>query len=238
MKPLPAFAFLALIVVPTLRADTVFVEDFTAVQNPASLGQWQGNKNQVDESFGAWLEVAADEGNVFGEGTGNRFLAVRDRSDTAQVNLYAKLNGTGDVVTASFDFAEPSDSEAGPVVFRVGTGRNELSELAVNLLIRDGRIEPGPQDAYTIGDKHRVTIVVNNSPDTVNYGTTSVPSQHYDVYVDGQAVLTARPFDTQEGSLSPGAALDALRLLTYSGVTKDQALLIDNVEVKTGAHAP
>ncbi len=238
MKSLPALALLAVVVAPALRADTVFVEDFTVVQNPANLGQWQGNKNQVDESFGAWLEVAADEGNLFGEGTTNRVLTVRDRSDTAQVNLHAKLKGTADVVTASFDFVEPSDSEGGPVIFRVGTGRNELSELAVNLLIRDGRIEPGTQDAYAVGDKHRVTIVVNNSPDTVNYGTTSVPSQHYDVYVDGQAVLTARPFDTQEGSLAPGAVLDALRLLTYSGVTKDQAFLIDNVEVKTGAHAP
>ncbi len=229
---------LAALLTASAQADTVFEENFNDVQTPQGLVQWQGNKDRISESDGAWMQVALDESNAFGEGADNRVLVLHDRSEAGQVNLYGALKGAEDVVTATFDFVEPADAEGGPAVFRIGTGRNEVSELAVNLVLRDGSFESGPRDLYTVGEKHRATIVANNSTADVSYGGNSLPSQHYDVYLDGRPVVKAAPFDTKDGSLQPGTSLDGIRLLTYFEVTKDQSFLLDNIQVKNGAHAP
>lgn len=238
MKKTALHLLLTALLAASTQADTVFEESFNGVQSPQGLVQWQGNKDRVSESDGSWFEVVPDENNAFGEGADNRVLVLHDRSEAGQVNLYGALKGTEDVVTATFDFVEPADAEGGPAVFRVGTARNEVSELAVNLVLRDGGFDGGPRDLYTLGEKHRVTIVANNSTAAVSYGDTSLPGQHYDVYIDGRSVLKAAPFDTKDGSLQPGTSLDGIRFLTYFEVTKDQTFLIDNIVVKNGAHAP
>lgn len=228
----------AFVVLSFARADTLFEDDFSDALDARDLFQWQWNKTRTSESDGAWIEVVADEETLFGAGVDNRVLVLNDRCDINQLNLYAKFPGAGDVVTVSFDFVEPNGSEGGPVVFRLGTEKNEPSELAVTLVLADGRFEPQPQLLYNPGDKHSITIVANNSPGALSYGHTQLLSQHYDVYLDGEQVRNSVPFQTHDASLPPGVPLDALRLLTYTDVTWDQTLLLDNVKVRNGAHAP
>jgi hypothetical protein len=229
---------LAGFVLTSLHAEPVFEDNFNTVPDPAGLTKWRGTKDRVSESDGAWLEVVADEKNVFGEGAENRVLVVRDQSEGEQVNLYAKLKGTEDVVTVSFDFVEPDEVSVGPVILRIGTAGNEPSELAVELTLRDGKLDPLPDELYSVGEKHRVTVVVNNSPASVSYDGMTLPSQHYDVFIDGRIALPAAAFTTRDATLPAGASIDALRLLTYTSVTKDQAVFLDNVTIANGAQKP
>lgn len=233
---LPVLLFTS--VLATAHADTIFQEDFSGIENPQGLVQWQGNKNLVSEADGVWMEVVVDESDGFGKGAENRILVLHDRSDSSAINLYAKFKGAEDVVTLSFDFVEPPDAESGAAVVRIGTAGNEASELAVNIALRDGSFEHGPDSVYGVGTKHKLTIVANNSPEAVTYGGVNLLSQRYDVYIDDEHVLKAAPFNTEDATLSPGVPLDSLRLLTYISTTKDQTLQIDNVVVKNGAHAP
>jgi hypothetical protein len=231
-----ATAFL-LTILP-VYADVLFEEDFNQVPNLQGLTQWQGDKEAVTEADGAWMEIREDAGNAFGEGAANKFLAIQDRSEIEQVSTLAALNGAQDVVTASFDFIEPEGSASGPFIFRIGVGKNTDGERAANVDLRDGRTANGMKDAYKIGSKHHMTVVVNNSPDTVSYGGDSLPSQHYDLYLDDKLLQAGIPFDTKDNTLSAGAPIDALRVLTYTDGTRDQTVFIDNIKVENGARRP
>lgn len=231
-----ATAFL-LTILP-IYADVLFKEDFNQVPTPQGLTQWQGDKEAVTEADGAWMEIREDADNAFGEGSGNKFLAILDRSEMEQVNTLAALKGATDVVTARFDFIEPEGSTRGPFVFRIGTGKNTDEERAANVDLRDGRMANGLKDAYKAGRKHRMQVVVNNSPETISYGGATLASQHYDVYLDDTLLLAGIPFDTKDNALAPGTPLAALRLLTYRDLTPDQTMFIDNIEVRNGAHKP
>ena len=214
----------------------VFSDDFqgTLEQKWMAHGKPAGPDPDASDVTGAYYSIVSDTGNVFGKGPGHLVLLLHDFSKTKQVNLVAQNAFQLQVLTVSFDFYQAPDPSGGPFIVRLGTGANGDKEKAFSLYLDHGKMH-NDLGAYSLGVKHHLDLVANNSTAAVTYaGTLSLPPQKYDVWIDGAPVLTGESIDFA-ANLKDTTQLSSLSFLTYQAVSDHVEIMIDGVSVTEGA---
>ena len=140
-------------------------------------------------------DVLTDTGNLFGEGTSNKYYRQTDNI-TGGGQAYATLDEINETLaTFSLDFIDQptSDPNSRPESFnlnviKVGGTSVFGSQRSHNLDFSGGALN-GVGGAYTQGQKHHLDMVVNMTGAAVNYsspmGAVSVNPNKVDVWIDG-----------------------------------------------------
>lgn len=197
------------------------------------------------------LNVTADSGNLFGEGTSNQYVNFSDNSSSNSVELgQHSLSGFNTpVVRLGFDFYEATSAFNDGLVIQIGTDNlSANNERLVQIGLDDGRLYvDGPPpgggtingSAYTLDTLHSIQIIANNDSTSSNYdfggginGTLAAGT--FDIWIDSTLLGDDNqwtPGGSAANRISAGSALDSFEFAGFSGTT--QEILIDNIEFET-----
>ncbi len=179
-------AIVSLILSPVLAAETVlFHDDFNGAPLdglPQTQGQG-GPWHSVSTGHGE-LKIADDPDELFGAGTGNRFLRG---IDAGNFNVYARLDSPSEVVRLSFDFVGRSTE-------------NDHRWLNINFYAGDGN-----HRAHVLSLRPSAATIRGVNPEAY-YGSND-EVRHFEVFVNNAGTRIVYPApDGTERSLSPGTA--------------------------------
>lgn len=213
----------------------LFHENF----NTASPGVKPGTPpwTQVAPDANAECEVVvrSDAGNVFWNGTTNRYVELRDASATASAQMTAVNVFSNEVVTLSFRFLEPYDPaylDQLTVQLFAGTGTRLNTNRAQVLRLREGVIPGTPSGdvPYGFDQPRRIDFVMNNSAGTITYhGGYTLASGLADIWLDGDLVAAGYSFARE-------ASTGAVRSVDFSTFSNHkQRMFVDDIVVFAGA---
>ncbi len=238
-----AFLFLSLTAFPQ---EILFETDFS---DPGPNGEpasavWgpPGVRNATENN---WIRITeANSEHYFGT-AGNPYLHFHKRDTGSALFLTAvnRFAAAAPVVTVRFDFHKPSQTTwgasngAGP---RVRLGINDPvaannARTRQDNLFGTGGAFAGSSAVFSPNTRHTIQIVYNNSSQTVAdyHGNFSVAPDSYDVWVDGQRVLSDHQNNTHEPALSLDTALTSIGIGAFANEVCE--FFMDNLVVRAGA---
>lgn len=211
------------------RADVLFVDDF--IDHAAN--------GELADSSG-WMVYGGASGSrqakVVYEGDPSPYLRIdHDGSDAVlQVLLRDAWPASGaNVISVSFDFVESSPAGNSRFSLRAGQNRVFSNDRTHEVRFQYGRIN-NSHDVYHAGRVQRVTVVFNNSIQTLNnyHQSASISPDTIDVWVNGERVIASSQY--LRGNLAVGQPLTSVTFDLPAQL--EQTLLVDRLRIKRGAH--
>ncbi|QYY35060.1 hypothetical protein [Ruficoccus sp. ZRK36] len=249
---------------PILGSAAVLFEDnFNEYANGLELigatdTEWNAQASE-NPTFGTGslpdtFTVVEDTGNLFGSGTSNKFMDMAVTQTVERYNISVSSNSfTESTLTGQIDFRFVDPTDAASVGYgwalRIGYGLGN-TKTSFSLVLNEGNLHAGVGasigngdvlSTYSMDTAYAVTIVFNNSADSMSYAGGSVASKTMDVYLDG--VLIG---DDVPGSGGDGVSEDPV---TYSNIANvnfaaksyssfQDALYIDDMKVSSDISIP
>ncbi|QYY35061.1 hypothetical protein [Ruficoccus sp. ZRK36] len=204
------------------------------------------------------FSVIEDSGNLFGSGTSNKFMKMAVTQTVEKYNINSSANAfTSSTLTGQVDFrfVDPTDAASTGYgwAVRIGYGNgNDKTSFAI--ILDEGKLHTGVGasigngdvlSTYSMDTAYAVTIVFNNSADSMIYAGGSVASKTMDVYLDGVLIGNDVP-----GSGGEGFSSDPIDdPVTYTNIANinftakayspfQDTLYIDDVEVNSDISIP
>ncbi len=206
-------------------------DSYTADAPVPTGGNW--SSISYNEGNDVYVHTRTDTGNVFGEGTGNQYLGLRDAGNSSAL-LLAQDAVDSELVRLSFDFAEPDNGLTGSLRWKVGFDNVKTSddEVVGGVKFDDGNLTPGGGYTYSPAS-HHMDIYFNESAETIEYldpgsNTATLASGKMDVWLNGSLEADDVQNDRDIGT-NVLAAIKSLRLETYSSGQNE--VWFDNVEL-------
>lgn len=229
---------------PPSEEDLLFADDFS---NPESDGTpseaiWgtEAIENRGSEE-NQWIEVTDENSEtLFGE-AGNNYLRIYSNGVDEQsmwISAENKFHWASDVVTVSMDFYNAVATDLGPTL-RLGVNdpigsRNDAARQQVRF---EQELFSGDGPLLETNRAYNLQLVYNNSLAPVTYANeeATVASDTYDVWIDGELVLS----DVQYLSGTPtsvplGKTLSSWGLGVFGALPQNE-LMVDNLKIYDGA---
>ena len=242
MRMLMGTGLMAFGVLGTVAAGSgqvLFSDDFSEPEadgapNLEIWGASPTNENPPSQSIRVTDTGAAE---FFGESDPYLHIFADGESGSSMwLTANRKLSPPSSVVTVAFDFYHPGSSDNGPRL-RLGDGESIWNNSRVRQDIQFGSSGgmSGISGVFQPERSHHLRIIYNNSHDDIeNYhGAATLESDAYDVWIDGERVISNRRWNTGQNALPVG---DDIASLTF-GVFGDDAneLLVRDLRVYAGA---
>lgn len=203
-----------------LSAQTLVTDSFN------SLGAF----DTIADSGGEVI-IAADSGNVFGNGTSNTYLSISEPTDLASGVMVARNEGAfapQSGVAFTFDLYDASGATSNNFYFRIGSGTLGGTERW-DVVFNDGTVSVGGGVAdnfsYTQDTANSFTFVFNSGGSAFDWDGTSVAPQTYNAYLNGSLAFTGAAGTTSTGNATP---IDAYSWLMIAGQGGEDAYWVDN----------
>jgi hypothetical protein len=222
--------------VATASGAVIFTDDFSS----GDFSNWDNIDSGDNNPLLTDLNVLTDSGNLFGEGTGNRFAQFIDEEDNDTVYI-GKGAALTNVATYQFDFIDTGTDRG--VAFRLDqTPSSSSNDSYVQVIVQGESLNirsagtNATFGSYTRDTEYRLTIIANNSGSAINnyFGTNSLANDSYAVWltpVGGASVLVKG--DAQFTETTNSNAFTSIAAQTFSGATGVDFYL-DNVEAFSG----
>ncbi len=185
------------------------------------------------------MRIIEDNDNVFGYGTGNRFLRIEDG---VGFNLNAQQAIESEVVTLSFDFVDrrtmmpSSGAERLTIQLFAGDGAVSNTRRAHIFSLQNGSEIRVGAGSYPDETRLRFDMIMNNSAAEITYetldGTKTLGSGLADVWIDGELAAQDYSF-ARAPDIGPGP----IRSFSFQTFSTDRfSLDLNNFTIFSGAH--
>ncbi|QYY35062.1 hypothetical protein [Ruficoccus sp. ZRK36] len=236
-------------------AAVVFEDNFNEYAAGSDLDGLSGSEWNVynnTETETDVFTVQQDTANYFGQGTSSNYMRMAITNEIVQKSTavssksFTENTLTGQV---SYRFYDPTDasSTGDGWAIRIGPGSGN-GVTSFSLIMDEGSLYAGTGTSVGKGDvllsydmdtAYTVTIVFNNSADTISYAGGSIASKTMDVYVDGVRVGTNLAGSGTEGTTSTSHEnIASVNFTSKSWNAFADTLYIDDVEVSTDISIP
>lgn len=233
MLAIPAFGIASL---STVHASLIFSDDFdtgnTLGSNPVGWTSILGNTEGTNSVL-----VQEDTGNLFGQGTSNRYVDLWDNStNPGGQSIYLTVGGlsgslASGVATLNMNIIEPAGVSSGRILIGIGEGTMAGTDRANNINYNEGNYGGETLATDTL---YNLNVVFNNSASSIQYNSTiglqTLDAESADIWVDGSLVQSNV---TQDRTWDGGVAIDAVGFRSFSGDI--QRLLVDDFSVYSDA---